>query len=162
MICILSEDKKEVLQHINPLHYGACLKLTEQGAMNQNGSFHKFIEYLFSQEGPFYKQRVVWAGDYADCVEDNEYNHFNMCDDKPGLRIGIDNLCNYKYLVNDSKKEYLNISKEHSNHPIVTIMADGNGKGGGDYYGEAGQWKMDRIYTTNEKPKDMKKLDLIF
>lgn len=70
----------------------------------------------------------------------------------------------YEYIINFTKKMFVRIPKKTDNdwiiHPLPLLCADGNGKGGGDYWGTnmklIGAWAFDCIGVANELPKDIK------
>ena len=67
----------------------------------------------------------------------------------------------YKYIVNLHTKEYIEIPEPNYEdwivHPLPLLLADGNGRGGGDYRGEdinmVGKWAYHPIGATNEIPE---------
>lgn len=77
----------------------------------------------------------------------------------------------YKYIINFDKKVFVRIPEkmgvdENGNyqltiHPLPLLCADGNQRGGGDYYGTnetlVGSWAYDRIGVSNELPEDITK-----
>ena len=77
--------------------------------------------------------------------------------------IPYDENVTYKYILNYDKKCFVripNISSELTIHPLPLLCADGNHRGGGDYYGSneelVGLWAYDRIGVGNEIPSDFK------
>lgn len=80
------------------------------------------------------------------------------------------NLDTYKYVINIRTHEYIEIPEPSDTdwivHPLPILLADGNGRGGGDYHGSnmefVGKWAFHPIGATNEIPKGYKKLDIIF
>lgn len=69
----------------------------------------------------------------------------------------------YEYILNFDKKCFVRIPKKTNNlviHPLPLLCADGNQRGGGDYYGTneelVGLWAYDRIGVGNEIPSDFK------
>lgn len=76
----------------------------------------------------------------------------------------------YKYIVNLTTKEYIEIPEDNPEewqvHPLPLLLADGNERGGGDYYGinkgMVGKWKFNRIGATNDVPVSFKKLEIMF
>jgi hypothetical protein len=68
------------------------------------------------------------------------------------------NMHNYRYIINHTKKEYVKVPAYEKDkwiiHPLPILLADGNGRGGGDYYGKnnslAGTWKFDLISVTDD------------
>jgi hypothetical protein len=61
----------------------------------------------------------------------------------------------YPYLVNHTKKQYVDKRKEEI-HPLPLLTAEGNGAGGGDYRGDneilCGDWARDVISIETEPP----------
>lgn len=166
------------------------MKLTEHAYLNNQ--FMNAIEFLLSPQGPFYKHRIVWAGDYADSeplttpttlslsqtekyeiekINKNKKNLFDLASDQPEKEFVFENptipehtfehinKINHTYIVNHTKKLYANINKISKNcqlHPLALLTAEGNGRGGGDYYGFnhelCGCWARDSISMENTQP----------
>ena len=80
------------------------------------------------------------------------------------------NLDTYKYVINIRTKEYIEIPEPSDTdwivHPLPILLADGNGRGGGDYDGSdmefVGKWAFHPIGATNEIPKGYKELKVHF
>lgn len=86
--------------------------------------------------------------------------------------IPYDELPTYKYIINFDKKVFVRIPEKPVNpydengnyiltiHPLPLLCADGNGGGGGDYWGAnetlVGSWAYDRIGVSNELPDNIK------
>lgn len=133
---------------------------------------------------------ILWCGDYAD--EGDEVKNFTYGDlgyediwgDNELNPFEFD-LCKSfdysgKYLVNHTKKVCISfddyIKKSTMNpkwadgtmciNPISLLTAVGNGRGGGDYYGEnecmVGTWVWDLISIETDIPKDYKIESLFF
>ena len=110
------------------------------------------FEYQISPEGRFHISRVVWAGDYADKENDSDLNLYEMVEDdttKLAQPPCYDTTC-YRYIVNHTKKLYTDKEKLVSKiHPLPLLIAEGNGRGGGDYRGSdlelCGTWARDMI-----------------
>lgn len=71
----------------------------------------KTMEILIGSEGPFYKSRVVWAGDYADPEPDSDQNLFSMVsyeynETKEYTKYTVEG-STYSYNVNHTKKQYV-------------------------------------------------------
>ena len=107
---------------------------------NPNGRWGKeFIKYVKGQE-------PITASE-KDFDEVTKYNKFET----------------YKYIINFTKKMYVVIpeKKEYglTIHPLPLLCCDGNGRGGGDYYGTnmvfVGFWAYDEIGIGNELPEDI-------
>ena len=58
---------------------------------------------------------------------------------------------------NHTKKQYVDKTKFKCYHPLPLLLAEGNGRGGGDYYGsnedKIGIWARDVISVEDEKPE---------
>jgi hypothetical protein len=154
-------EKEVVRYHLRPNGYGSGAKLCEHSFLQNK--FVKTFEQLICPSGIFYKSRIVWAGDYADkeenlakclyeTVEDKEYNQM--------LCIKDDDNYNYcRYLVNHTKKQYVDKTKCISHiHPLPLLVCEGNKRGGGDYWGKnadlCGTWARDIISVEIDKPSD--------
>jgi hypothetical protein len=131
---------------------------------NQNGSklvehsyvgnaFMLAVEHCLSREGPFYKSRLVWAGDYAD-DEPEGRNLYSMTEDKePLYREGP--VVSHPYIVNHTLKEYVVKPHKGAYHPLSLLTAEGNGRGGGDYGGggAVGRWARHIISMEDDIPE---------
>jgi hypothetical protein len=108
----------------------------------------------------------VWAGDYANVekdqhknlysiAENKEYNCQDFFNNKPLYLMEKEK---YIYLVNHSKKQYVNKHNISNGelHPLPFLVAEGNGRGGGDYYGKnidlVGCWARDSISIEKNIP----------
>jgi hypothetical protein len=100
-------------------------------------------------------KKIVWAGDYADNEEGIEENLFGLIEEKIKPPV----LSKLRYLVNHSKKEYVDLgdlpkdSDDWIIHPLPLLTCEGNGRGGGDFRDEndfVGVWARDLIQNSNE------------
>jgi len=157
-------SKKEVIRlFVDPHDFNNGAKLTEHSYVNN--CFVSTFEYQLTPEGMFYKSRVVWAGDYADNEKDDEHNlyHISNIDINENKRyVGkIKDTKEYRYIINHSKKEYVNKSNIFV-HPLPILTAEGNGRGGGDYHSKnkdfVGKWARDVISVEKEKPEEYTEL----
>ena len=150
---ILAEksDKEYIRTFLDPTMYNNGSKLTEHSYIGN--SFMKVIENLIGPSGMFYKSRLVWAGDYADEEPNSKSNLYTMCESKKPF-VNTD-ASTYTYIVNHTKKVY--IEKKGEFHPLPLLTAEGNGRGGGDYRGPnmdlVGTWARDVISMENEAPE---------
>jgi hypothetical protein len=125
-------------------------KLTEHCFINNPMMFA--VEQLLCPRGMFYMSRIVWAGDYATNEENSNKNLYTLSNENEDLLIGVkpvDTSC-YKYIVNHTKCLYVDKTHSKNNiHPLPLLVAEGNGQGGGDYYGKnknmCGTWARDTI-----------------
>jgi hypothetical protein len=140
---------KECLDSHN---YGSGLKLMEHSWMKNN--FVKTVESLIAEGGRWFNDPIIWSGDYGDHADNY---HKNV---KP-IKVLQSNEF-YRFLVNLDKKEYVDKTEVPEIdgwqiHPLPLLTADGNGRGGGDYYGEdrdglIGSWCLNRVIATNIEP----------
>ena len=139
----------------------------------------KRVEWLLANTYKGYP--YVCVGDYADKVFTKAYMS-NIVDakEKGGVDVyekatgfeesrkyttfleGLpeyDGIPYYSYVINYSKKEYVKLIPYKPNaykvHPLSLLCAYGNGRGGGDYYGDdeklVGRWAFDNIGVTNDR-----------
>ncbi len=143
---------------------GNGLKLMEHSWLKNE--FVQTVEALLTAGNAWYKQPIVWAGDYADdepALEGEEpVNFYSMCVEgmettKKRLRL----LAKFKYVVNHTKKQYVDKTKVPSDvhgwkiHPLPLLTCEGNNRGGGDFRGESpliGSWARDIISVESEIP----------
>ena len=69
------------------------------------------------------------------------------------------------YVVNHTKKQYVHMRKDGKHediHPLPLLVSEGNGKGGGDYFGSneelCGTWARDIISVEDSIPVDYTEL----
>lgn len=82
----------------------------------------------------------------------------------------MDSLDSYKYIVNLRTKEYIEIPENNGKdwivHPLPLLLAESNGRGGGDYHGinknMCGRWAYHPIGATNTIPTGYKQLVVEF
>lgn len=163
---IILAEKDDFIRFFIEISYGLGQKLTEHSYQNIN--FLNTIEYLLSPKGSFYKSRIVWSGDYAD-PEQNTKNLYHMTEDErnkeyfPKFTKLEDE---YKYIVNHTKKQFIDKSKYKSIHPLPLITAEGNGRGGGDYFGNneelVGSWSRNIISIEKQIPDDFSEFTEMF
>lgn len=158
---ILAEKQSpEIIRFwMNPHNYRTGAKLMAHSYVAND--FVQTFETFISPKGMFYKSRVVWAGDYAD----NEENGANLYFQEPQFDHSLPIMQKiplvYRYVLNHTKKQY--VDKERSDiHPLPLLVCEGNGKGGGDYYGPdeelCGLWSRDIISVNNCVPDDYTEL----
>lgn len=159
----ISLDKMEYLYSHD---YDNGLKLMEHSWIGNN--FVHAVENAISKGGKWFKDRIVWAGDYADVEEGTEENLHSMVDKK----VHFDDTPNkLRYLVNLDTREYVDkikipVSDIHNNHeykinPLPLLTCEGNGRGGGDYHKEhhlTGTWSRNRVILQKTKPRNGKEI----
>jgi hypothetical protein len=160
---ILNSDGKIVVW-MCAHNYNNGLKLMEHSYLGNN--FVSTFEFGLSPEGPHYKSRVVWAGDYADADPDQEKNLYRMCDEYTMILPQEKDTTIYRYIVNHSKKQFVDKTKvpkqeNFALHPLPLLTCEGNGRGGGDYRGESpliGSWARDVISVDEVAPEGFEEL----
>ncbi len=150
-------------------------KLTEHAF--QDSSLMILVESLLAPSGIFYKTRLVWAGDYADCEPGMDENLYKLCDDtKRWSELNLFknyDTAQHPFIVNHTLKRFIDKRKmpkytlwprtDHSAyntpvqiHPLALLTAEGNGRGGGDYRGKnealCGTWARHLISVEKEAP----------
>lgn len=76
----------------------------------------------------------------------------------------------HRYAINEDKKLYVDLGFEPKRklklHKLALLLAEGNGRGGGDYRGinedKVGMWARDLIRVSDERPYGYKKLNIQF
>lgn len=149
---------------------------TDNGAKLMEHSYFKnnYVDSIMSQilNSP---KHIVWAGDYADNEPGKEENLYFLSKEckMPRMKPYIDSV---RYLVNITKHQFVDLEKaektnkikyswgSYSIHPLPLLTADGNGRGGGDYWGVnqeelVGSWRGDLIACYNDKARFITELD---
>jgi len=152
------KQKPEIIRiYVSPFNCG--MKLTEHSYLKNQ--FVNTFESLLAPDGIFYKSRVVWAGDYADNEVGQEQNLYSLAYDQPKKDFTSKILLsseNNQYVINHTKKQYVDKEKHDKYHPLPLLVAEGNGRGGGDYQGInqdiIGTWSRNVISVENKIPDD--------
>jgi hypothetical protein len=122
----------------------------------------------FIEEGMFYKSRVVWAGDYANNEDDIDKNLYCIAKENPDKYLcrKEKHMKEYRYIINHTKKQFVDKQKHTLLHPLPLLTAEGNGRGGGDYYGRneklIGIWARDLFSIEKEIPEDYEEFECEF
>ena len=161
---VLDENGKKIIVWMCAHNYNNGLKLMEHSYLGNN--FVSTFEFGLSPEGPHYKSRVVWAGDYADKEPDQEKNLYQMCDEYTMISPQVKETKMYRYIVNHNKKQFVDKTKvpkqeNFTLHPLPLLTCEGNGRGGGDYRGESpliGSWARDIISVEEVAPEGFEEL----
>jgi hypothetical protein len=152
---VILDAQGKIVVWMNAFPYGSGVKLMEHSYIDN--AFVNTFEFSLSPEGALYKSRVVWAGDYADNEPGQEKNLHDLCndDEKKLITPAEKNASKYRYLVNHTKKQYVDKTKTGNLHPLPLMTAEGNGRGGGDIYDApsfVGSWARDVISVEEAVP----------
>lgn len=161
--------------------YDNGLKLMEHSYVGNN-----FVNAVCNQ---LYKNphKVCWQGDYIEldelvgmgwfATEEEAKDHYNKVwgednDEVKFIKPTAENQeydwSDDNYLINHTKKLYLEIPKEGEwiIHPLPLLTAISNGRGGGDYRGInedcTGGWCGDEIEISNEAPNGYERVEIEF
>lgn len=164
---VILDDEWDIVAWMNACAYDEGLKLMEHAYLTS--AFVNAVEFSLSPEGAYYKSRVVWAGDYAD--DEQRYYKKNLhalCNDDETklIRPDVRSATKYRYIVNHTKRQYVDKRKAHNFHPLPLLTAEGNGRGGGDLQDAppfVGSWARDVISVEEELPEeDFQELAFVF
>lgn len=119
--------------------------------------------------------QVVWAGDYADPEQGHrKLNLFQLATKERVSKkwCPANAFNNMRYLYNVTKNVFIDYSKIKKDKygyridPLPLLTAEGNGRGGGDYFGKnqkkVGSWARDLICVTKDIPQGAKELVINF
>lgn len=131
------------------------------------------VEKLLSPRNQWYKNRIVWAGDYANPeVKDlSDHTIYALITNKikPKLKTS-----DFRYIINHTLKKFVdkNNIKEFEKgwkiHPLSLLTCEGNGRGGGDFKSKKkdnkriGSWARHIISVDNKLPKGYKEINGTF
>jgi hypothetical protein len=127
------------------------------------------FEWELTPEGRHHMSRVAWCGDYADAEPGLGKNLHLICNERKDLMIAptAATLGEHPFLVNHTKRQFVDKSKVQKGlggfqiHPLPLLTCEGNGRGGGDFYGESpliGSWARDVISAEKTAPADFTEL----
>lgn len=162
----MNERGNPVFGWCNAHSYDNGLKLMEHSWLGNN--FVCSVESLLVLGGAWYMKPIVWAGDYAEDEGKTTKNLYQLCTEKNEVNptIQIDKVT-YPYIVNHSKKLYVDKGKvpggktgweDYHIHPLPLLTAEGNGQGGGDFFGKdpnglIGSWARNIISVESSIPE---------
>lgn len=155
---ILSDDNK-VVAYMYSHDYDNGLKLMEHSYIGNN--FVETFASLLAPDQPYYKSRVVWAGDYADLENEDAENLYHQCEDDLKIHPTETNtLERFPYIVNHDKRLAVDSRTvpggDWQIHPLPLLTCEGNGRGGGDFRGKddlIGSWARDHISLEVDRPE---------
>lgn len=160
--------------------YDNGLKLMEHSYIGNN--FVGAVESLLIPSGAWHNSPIVWAGDYADALQENgvelkdadgyDITLYSLCNDNNKLNPQpLENAEQFRYLVNFDKKQYVDkqaceeFEEGWAIHPLPLLTADGNGRGGGDFRGDndyVGFWSGDCIGLVEQLPEGFEEINPSF
>jgi hypothetical protein len=160
---IMDAGGKFIRAWFNPHNYEYGAKLTEHSGVKS--AFVAAVAQQICPEGMLYRSAVVWAGDYADKEEGLDVTLYDSIDLVPNQKKGLGSghylravdMSVYPYLVNWTKRLYVDARKETHEHPLPLLTVEGNGRGGGDYRGTSmelvGTWARDELSFESTAPE---------
>jgi len=181
--CILGKNGKTVIKFMDSWDYDNGLKLMEHSWLGNK--FVRAFEWLIFKN----PQRVIWGGDYADHCSGLKTNTYERCHDNkkvnPSLGLSTDGTQltdeDCRFIINHSKKLFVDITKvpvtdtwvnpdnpkeinEYRIHPLPLLTSNGNGQGGGDYWGEdpnklVGSWARHLVSVDDTAPIGYKEIE---
>lgn len=163
---IILDEHGKVVVWMNAQTYNNGLKLVEHAFLRNN--FVCTFEYGLSPEGIYHKSRVVWAGDYASFEPESETNLYQRCTEYNMIRPSEKNTSVYRYLVNHSKRQFVDKSKVPTKdgwtlHPLPMLTAEGHTNA--EYRGSSrlvGSWARDVISVEREREALADYQELVF
>lgn len=152
---ILTDDKKEIKEYAVSWDFKYTWKGTGLCCLAKLLE-HSYIgnEFVSAVEKKLVNnpQRLVWAGDYADELEDGK-NLFELCEGhkkiKQNKKADLEMLEGMRVINHDKKQYYVNPtsrSDESVFDPLPILTCEGNGRGGGDY-DDSRNWNLDMVGT---------------
>ena len=159
-------NKKKVVEYLLSYDYGNGAKLMEFSW--KGNEFVGALENLINKEnGAWAGSPVIVAGDYADeepyTLNGEKYNIYGLACEFGTKLVNIEPK-HYRYLINEDKKLFFDIEKCKTNkdgwsvHPLTLLLADGNGRGMGDYRSKnsrrVGTWKRNVVVTSDNRPDE--------
>ena len=170
------DDRKQVrkLFVIDPYKLNYGVKLCEH--THKNSEVVRLVtNFMYELNKQGWVTQLVWLGDYANPSFGENPNlygslkHTNVqLQKEDGVIVSamvegfdgvIDMTKDHLYLVNHDRNEYINTSENVGAYSQLALLtADGNGKGGGDYWGanwrDVGLWRYHKISVMDKEQFD--------
>ncbi|PJI06559.1 MULTISPECIES: hypothetical protein [Clostridium] len=161
-------------EFLEPHDYDSFSKLMEHSY--RPNDFMCAVEGLLQPNGTWYKDKVVWAGDYSEnglyTPEGYKGNLYDCASDGMFKKIKPKSAAHLsEYLLNHNKKQFINMETLPSYddgwiiHPLSLLTATGNGQGGGDFYTSdkkmlsyVGTWAGNSISAEDSVPADYEEI----
>ena len=131
------------------------------------------VEKLLSPRNQWHKNRVVWAGDYADPEVKGLSDHtlYALITNKIKPKFKT---VDFRYIINHTLKKFVDknnvkeFEKDWKIHPLPLLTCEGNGEGSGDFNAKKkdnkrmGSWARHIISVNNKVPKNYTEIDGTF
>lgn len=171
----LNESKRQFLYSHR---YDNGLKLMEHSYIGND--FVLAVEGLIAPGGAWHGDVVRWEGDYADEPEgaplDDRGEPMNLYHQASEFWEEIQpapSPKHYRYVLNDTRRLFVDTDKQPADgwdyriHALPLLIANGNGRGGGDFRGGRGldligTWLGDVVTVADEVPAGYAEMDAIF
>lgn len=167
---VLAKNKRTVLQWMYSHDFNNGLKLMEHSWIGNN--FVRAFSSLIYRT----PRIVVWGGDYAEPCNGRKTNTYERCNDKNNISpslIAFEKDC--RYVINHTKNLFVDTTKvpritakwvgdsDYRIHPLPLLTSEGNGSGGGDFFGDdpnhlVGSWARNLISVDDTAPADYTEL----
>lgn len=159
-------NKEKVVEYLSSYDYENGAKLMEFSWKNNN--FVGALENLINKEnGAWAGSPIIVSGDYADeepyTLNGEKWTIYSLAREY-GTKLEDIEAKHYRYFINEDKKQFFDVEKCKANNagwtinPLPLLLADGNGKGGGDYSGvnekRVGCWKRNIVVTSDNRPDE--------
>ena len=158
-------NKEKVKAWLSPYDYGNGAKLMEHSYIG-NDYVSAFEALINKENGEYAGYPIIWAGDYADeepnTFKKEKVNVYSLCDE--ANKVMVTQPKHYRYVINEDKNVFIDTDKIKKDeygyriHPLPLLCADGNGRGGGDFWGKnqrrVGSWKRDAVVVSDNRPGD--------
>lgn len=161
------DDSDPIRAALSPTDFNNFMKLMEHSYIGNN-FVNAMICLIHKLDQDHTGVPVVWAGDYADPLP-SDITLYDCAtdwiarDNRSIISLiyeggDVFDVPEMTFAINHTKKEIVKFPKYNPEkftvHPLPILLADGNGRGGGDYYGKnnslAGTWKFDLISVTDD------------
>lgn len=166
--CIVNLDRgcTSIVAWMEPSDYLNGNLIEEHGLIGSN--FVEAFEGLLIPNGYYHMANVIWSSEKAITDDECETNLYNMCHNG-SLKVNPDtpdDLHLYPYLVNHSKRMYVDKRDSVDLHPLPLLTAESKGVGFEDIIGVGvdlvGTWSKDLISVEKLPPTGYDKLDCCF
>ena len=158
---MILDNQGIIVVWMDAMNYMTGMKFMEHAYIGN--PFVSTFEYGLTRQSIYYKTRVVWTGDYADAEQKGTENLSHMRSEYNLICPQPKNTEKYRFIINHTKRQFVdkNSIKEDKDgyriHPLPFLTVEGNGRGGGDYFGRCelvGTWARDVISVEEFAPDE--------